>query len=222
MTTDATSSPETLPDPEDDLPEQMRIRREKREQLASRGREPYAIGLPITSTIADVRAANPDLPPDTSTGTRVGLAGRVIYSRNTGKLCFATLRSGDGTEIQAMVSLAGVGEARLEEWKDLVDLANENWQLCQNGIETPGCPLNPNEPQSGKVAAAGAAPAHSGKNKKGGKKGKNDGGSGGATNGACPPEVRLRQPRFSKECVKCADYGLRASVSTYCMWPWQR
>ena len=100
-------------DAEDDLPEQMRIRREKREQLAASGMEPYAIGLPITTTIAAVRAAHPDLPVDTATGDRVGIAGRVIFSRNTGKLCFATLRAGDGSEIQAMISLANVGEGQL-------------------------------------------------------------------------------------------------------------
>ena len=75
----------------------MRIRREKRSQLAAQGMEPYAIGLPITTTIADVRAAHPDLEPDVATGRSAALAGRVIFLRNTGKLCFATLRAGDGT-----------------------------------------------------------------------------------------------------------------------------
>jgi lysyl-tRNA synthetase, class II len=120
-----TTEPEALADaPEDDLPEQMRIRREKRDQLASQGMDPYAIGLPVTATIPSVRASHPDLPPDTATGERVGIAGRVIFSRNTGKLCFATLRSGDGTEIQAMLSLANVGERQLAAWKDLVDIGD--------------------------------------------------------------------------------------------------
>ena len=109
---------------DDDLPEQMRIRREKRDALARRGMEPYAIGLPITTTIAAVRAAYPDLPVDTSTGEKVGIAGRVIFARNTGKLCFATLRAGDGTEIQAMLSLSNVGEEQLAAWKELVDLGD--------------------------------------------------------------------------------------------------
>ncbi|MDO8309726.1 MAG: lysine--tRNA ligase [Actinomycetota bacterium] len=109
---------------EDDLPEQMRIRREKREHLVARGVDAYAIGLPITATIAEMRAGFPDLPPDTATGTRAGLAGRVIFARNTGKLCFATLRAGDGTEIQAMLSLDKVGADVLQDWKDLVDLGD--------------------------------------------------------------------------------------------------
>jgi len=114
----------STPDPQEDLPEQMRIRREKREQLAASGREPYAIGLPITTTIPAVRAAYPDLEPDTATGDTVGIAGRVIFMRNTGKLCFATLRGGDGTEIQAMLSLASVGEDDLAAWKELVDIGD--------------------------------------------------------------------------------------------------
>ncbi len=124
VTTEATSAAAAPSEADDDLPEQMRIRREKRELLASRGMEPYAIGLPLTTTIAEVRAAHPDLPADTSTGSRVGLAGRVIFSRNTGKLCFATLRAGDGAEIQAMISLANVGEQQLADWKDLVDIGD--------------------------------------------------------------------------------------------------
>jgi lysyl-tRNA synthetase class 2 len=126
VTSDAVTdeSDAAIPDPEEDLPEQMRIRREKREQLAATGREPYAIGLPITTTIPAVRAAYPDLEPDTATGDTVGIAGRVIFMRNTGKLCFATLRAGDGTELQAMLSLARVGEDELAAWKDLVDIGD--------------------------------------------------------------------------------------------------
>ncbi len=47
-----------------------------------------------------------------------------MYLRNTGKLCFATLREGDGTELQAMISLASVGEESLAEWKADVDLGD--------------------------------------------------------------------------------------------------
>ena len=122
MTTDPA---EPTGDAEDDLPEQLRIRREKREQLLSRGMEPYAIGLPITTTIAAVRMQYPDLEIDTATGDTVGIAGRVIFARNTGKLCFATLRAGDGSEIQAMLSLSNVGEEQLAAWKDLVDLGDQ-------------------------------------------------------------------------------------------------
>jgi lysyl-tRNA synthetase class 2 len=112
------------PEPDDDLPEQLRVRREKRLALAAAGREPYGIGLPVTTTIAAVRAAHPGLAPDTATGERVGVAGRVIFVRNTGKLCFATLRAGDGTELQAMLSLANVGEEALAQWKEFVDIGD--------------------------------------------------------------------------------------------------
>ena len=108
----------------DDLPEQMRVRRDKRDRLISSGREPYAVRLPVTHSLAQVRAAYPDLGVDVATGDRVGVAGRVIFQRNTGKLCFATLRSGDGTELQAMLSLTSVGEESLEEWKQLVDIGD--------------------------------------------------------------------------------------------------
>ena len=112
------------PDFDEDLPEQMRIRREKRDRLAEIGRDPYPVSLPVTDTLAAVRERHPDLPVDTETGDIVGVTGRVIFIRNTGKLCFATLRAGDGTELQAMLSLASIGEDALAEWKALVDLGD--------------------------------------------------------------------------------------------------
>ena len=114
----------TEPDEELELPEQMQIRRDKRNKLAAQGRDPYPVALPITATIASVRRQFPDLEIDVQTGVKVGLAGRVIFVRNTGKLCFATLRAGDGTEIQGMLSLDKVGEEALDQWKSLVDLGD--------------------------------------------------------------------------------------------------
>ena len=54
----------------------------------------------------------------------MSVVGRVIHIRNTGKLCFARLREGDGTELQAMLSLADVGEESLAEYKALVDIGD--------------------------------------------------------------------------------------------------
>ncbi|MEU4470794.1 lysine--tRNA ligase [Micromonospora sp. NPDC023888] len=111
-------------DPADDLPEQMKVRREKRDRMLAEGVEPYPVGFPRTTTLAQVRARYADLPTDTATGDQVAVTGRVIFVRNTGKLCFATLRDGDGTELQAMLSLDRVGPERLEAWKRLVDLGD--------------------------------------------------------------------------------------------------
>ncbi|UTT50578.1 MULTISPECIES: lysine--tRNA ligase [Rhodococcus] len=102
----------------------MRVRREKRERLLAQGSEAYPVTIARTHTLAEIRAEYPDLEPDTATGTVVGVAGRVMFSRNTGKLCFATLQEGDGTQLQVMLSLAGVGEDALAGWKSDVDLGD--------------------------------------------------------------------------------------------------
>jgi lysyl-tRNA synthetase class 2 len=107
----------------DELPEQMRVRRAKLDRLREAGIDPYPVSVDRTSTLAAVRAANPDLEPDTMTGERVGVTGRVIFSRNTGKLCFATLREGDA-ELQVMLSRDRVGEEALAAWKADVDLGD--------------------------------------------------------------------------------------------------
>ncbi|MBX3094869.1 MAG: lysine--tRNA ligase [Cryobacterium sp.] len=107
-----------------ELNEQMGVRLAKRKALINSGAEAYPVELPITHTIPQVREQFAELRADDATGVTVGLAGRVVHSRNTGKLCFAALQAGDGSRIQAMVSLAEVGEASLERWKDLVDLGD--------------------------------------------------------------------------------------------------
>jgi lysyl-tRNA synthetase, class II len=107
----------------EDLPEQIAVRMAKREKLNELS-DAYPVSLPITHTIAQVRGEFPDLEIDVATGKTVSVAGRVVFARNTGKLCFATLQSGDGERIQAMVSLDKVGEESLELYKELVDLGD--------------------------------------------------------------------------------------------------
>ena len=113
---------------DEDIAEQKAVRLQKRARLVedaeTAGDGPYPVSLPITDSIAAVRARFPDLEVDAQTGETVGVAGRVVHLRNTGKLCFAALQAGDGSRIQAMVSLAEVGDESLERWKDLVDLGD--------------------------------------------------------------------------------------------------
>jgi lysyl-tRNA synthetase class 2 len=111
-------------DDEQDLPEQIAIRLAKRERILAAGSEAYPVSLAITHTIDQVKNKYPDLEIDVATGDKVSIAGRVMFQRNTGKLCFATLQAGTGTRIQVMLSLDKVGEEKLEEYKELVDLGD--------------------------------------------------------------------------------------------------
>ena len=114
----------------DDLPEQLQVRREKRARLLDSGRAAYPITVERTHTIKQIREQYDaaleagELDPDTHTGNQVATTGRVIFLRNTGKLCFVRLREGDGTEIQVMLSLAELGEESLADFKALVDLGD--------------------------------------------------------------------------------------------------
>jgi lysyl-tRNA synthetase class 2 len=135
QTTDATAS--------DDLPEQLKIRREKRERLLAEGKDAYPAVVDRTRTLSEILASYAVLPkdeeeavavervegvtylaPGDETDDVVGVAGRVIFVRNTGKLAFARLQEGDGTQMQAMLSLAEVGEDALASWKADVDLGD--------------------------------------------------------------------------------------------------
>ena len=111
--------------PADDLPEQMRVRREKRDRLLEQGVEPYPVGLPISHSIAQVREGYGHLEAGQETDDVVGVAGRVVFLRNTGKLCFVTLQDGEGRRLQAMLSLKEVGEESLASFKADVDLGDQ-------------------------------------------------------------------------------------------------
>jgi lysyl-tRNA synthetase, class II len=110
--------------PEDDLPEQMRIRRAKRDHLLASGGDPYPVQVPVTQTLAQVREAHAELTAGDETDDIVGVAGRVVFLRNTGKLCFATVQDGSGERLQVMLSLAEVGEESLDSFKSDVDLGD--------------------------------------------------------------------------------------------------
>lgn len=108
--------------------DQRQVRIDKRNALLANGEEAFPVGVARTHTLQQVRELFPDLEPDQATGQRVGVAGRIVFMRNTGKLCFATLQEGGpkgtGTRLQVMLSLANVGEERLAQWKSLVDLGD--------------------------------------------------------------------------------------------------
>jgi len=124
-----TDAPDAAPEtPDDDVIEQKAVRLAKRERLLAERTDaaggPYPVTVPVTDTIPALRERFADLEAGDETGVTAAVAGRIVFSRNTGKLCFASLQSGDGSRIQAMVSLASVGEESLQAWKELVDLGD--------------------------------------------------------------------------------------------------
>ena len=107
--------------------EQFEVRAAKRDRLRSEGWDPYPVQLPITTTIAAVREAYGHLRAGQETDDVVGVAGRVVFLRNTGRLCFVTLADGAGTTLQAMLSakaLPGAGHTSLAAFKSDVDLGD--------------------------------------------------------------------------------------------------
>ncbi|MEV8182006.1 lysine--tRNA ligase [Specibacter sp. NPDC078692] len=118
------SAENTLSPEPSDVSEQMLVRMDKRAKLLERGEQAYPVGVARTHTLEEIRAKYPELEADTATGEIAGVTGRVVYVRNKGKLCFATLQSGSGVRLQIMLSFANVGEEALANWKSLVDLGD--------------------------------------------------------------------------------------------------
>ncbi len=108
---------------EQELPEQLRIRREKLDRIRESGIDPYPAGYPRTTSLAQLRAFFPDLPPDSATGEVVGVTGRVVLNRISGKLIFATLQEG-GERLQVMLTADATGPDQLAIWKSDIDLGD--------------------------------------------------------------------------------------------------
>ncbi len=108
----------------DDLPEQMKVRRAKRDRLIAEGGQAYPVSVDRTHEIAEVKSTYAHLEDGEETQDIVAVAGRVVFVRNTGKLCFATVQDGAGERLQLMLSLAEVGEESLAAFKADVDLGD--------------------------------------------------------------------------------------------------
>jgi len=110
----------------DDLPEQVRVRHDKRARMLAAGLDPYPVAVPRTHSLRQVRAEDDPagLGAGAQTGKTVSVTGRIIFLRDTGKLCFVRLREGDGTELQVMLSLDQLGEQQLDEFKAMTDLGD--------------------------------------------------------------------------------------------------
>ena len=118
------SADSTPSDPDLEIPEQMRVRRDKRARLLGAGQQAYPVSVPRSHTIAQVRAAYPELELGQETDDVVGVAGRVVFLRNTGKLCFVSLQDGEGVRLQVMLSQAVIGAESLAAFKADIDLGD--------------------------------------------------------------------------------------------------
>ncbi len=119
---DVSQTPETPA--ADDLPEQMRVRRAKRDRIVEAGGQAYPVTVGVTHQIAQVKADYESVEDGVETDDVVGVAGRVVFVRNTGKLCFAAIQDGEGNRLQIMLSLDAVGEEALAAFKADVDLGD--------------------------------------------------------------------------------------------------
>ena len=115
--------------PQPSVSEQVQVRLAKRERLLAEGRQPYPVEVPRTHSLSAVRAEWGHLAAGEETDVVVSVAGRIMFQRNTGKLCFATLadqfgQDADGERLQVMLSLAEVGQDSLDAWKADTDLGD--------------------------------------------------------------------------------------------------
>lgn len=102
----------------------MRVRRDKRDRIIAAGGQAYPVAVPRTHAIAAVAQRYDHLEAGEETDDVVGVAGRMVFVRNTGKLCFAAIQDGAGQRLQIMLSLAEVGDESLASFKADVDLGD--------------------------------------------------------------------------------------------------
>ena len=102
----------------------MQVRLDKRARIIADGGQAYPVDLLRDHTLVQVRQKYTDdtgeltLAPGEETTDEVTVGGRVVFVRNTGKLCFASLQDGftetsNGERLQIMLSKAEVGDESL-------------------------------------------------------------------------------------------------------------
>ncbi|WP_037303431.1 bifunctional lysylphosphatidylglycerol synthetase/lysine--tRNA ligase LysX [Amycolatopsis orientalis] len=101
-------------------PDQVRVRMAKLDRLREAGIDPYPVGFAREDLLGDIVSKFGDLSPDTQTGHRVRVAGRVLAMRNLGGLCFARVKDFSG-EIQLMLDASVLD---LGGWRRGIDLGD--------------------------------------------------------------------------------------------------
>jgi lysyl-tRNA synthetase class 2 len=112
------------------LPEQVRVRMAKLQELADRGVDAYPVGRPPTHTVAAALAAGD--------GTAVVVSGRVLRTRDYGGVTFATLRDWSG-DVQLLLEKSGLdGDAEDFAAVDLGDLVEVTGRIgfSRNGTRS--------------------------------------------------------------------------------------
>ena len=73
-----------------DLPQQMQVRRQKRERILELGLDAYPVKPVVTASIKEIRSQYGDLAAEATTGVVHSVIGRVLFLRNTGKIAGVT------------------------------------------------------------------------------------------------------------------------------------
>src|SRR5690625_7633239 len=68
----------------------------------------------------------------------VGVAGRIMHLRDTGKLVFLTLQDGNGLRLQIMVSQKAIGADAMAQLKADVDLGDHFFARGKVGVSKRG------------------------------------------------------------------------------------
>ena len=107
------------------FPEQTLVRIAKRDEMLDKGVNPYPVELPINSSIKEVREKwAGKLEKGERSGKSAAVAGRAMFIRNAGGLCFVELQDGEFNSLQVMISKKEVGEEALSSFKQMADIGD--------------------------------------------------------------------------------------------------
>jgi lysyl-tRNA synthetase class 2 len=95
-------------------------RSEKVDAIRARGGNPYPSRFERTATAAQVADTHPDLPPSTTTGEFVSVAGRLMNVRRLGNLSFGVLQDATG-RIQLFIERTTMGSDAFDQFDEDVD-----------------------------------------------------------------------------------------------------
>ena len=145
-----------MSEPEEQLSDVLRDRRQKLERLREAGIDPFPHEFTEREEIGEVRAAHEGLAAGMETDSRHRVAGRIVARRGHGKAAFLDLRDGSG-QIQIHATADKLGDEAFELLVDLdlgdfvgvegtalatrrggeLSLAIDHWRLLAKSLRPP-------------------------------------------------------------------------------------
>ena len=104
--------------------DQSAVRKDKRKRLLKKNIEPYPVLIPKITEFSYIIKKYSNLKIGIETSDKYGVAGRIMFIRDIGKLIFVRVQNGRGENLQVMLNANVISKNQFANFKEFVDLGD--------------------------------------------------------------------------------------------------